>query len=210
MPLIVVSHDAASTVALWRITEPEQVLFKLAAPSIDTLGRIAQAASAKRRMEVLAVRATLSSIGVEDDDLLYYPSGKPCLKDSERFISITHSGEYAGVILAPQPVGIDAEKIGDKVMRVADKFLTEKEKKAIDLQDNRMLTLIWASKEAIYKMRGEKGLSLLDIETYPPEKIEEKGHLTARIKGEKEIYHMTYFTLEDYFCVCSYFEDDAN
>ena len=41
----------------------------------------------------------------------------------ENFISITHSFDYAAIIVSDKPVGIDIEKVRSKITRIVKKFI---------------------------------------------------------------------------------------
>jgi len=62
-------------------------------------------------------------------------------------------------------VGIDMELQREKILRIADKFVdTEFEYLKTDVLEEyvKKLTVIWGAKEAIFKIRNEKGISFKD------------------------------------------------
>jgi phosphopantetheinyl transferase len=90
----------------------------------------------------------------------YDESGKPYLAGSEWNISVTHTENYAGVIISRDvKVGIDMEKLKPRIDRVKEKFLSEEELSAIP-QEKKLeyLTLAWCAKEAVYKLHGWRNL----------------------------------------------------
>ncbi len=93
-------------------------------------------------------------------DFYYDEHGKLQFKDLDYSISVTHSGLYSGVIISKDHyVGIDIEKIGDRINLLADKFLTEKEKEFLPKEDQyRYLTVLWSAKEALYKLFGKSNV----------------------------------------------------
>src|SRR4030095_14660533 len=99
--------------------------------------------------------------GYTDFDLYYDEFGKPHLHDGKH-ISITHSHQFSAIILSDQVVGIDIELQREKIIRIADKF-TETEFAFLEAEEKeeyiRKLTVIWGVKEAIFKIRNEKGIS---------------------------------------------------
>jgi 4'-phosphopantetheinyl transferase len=112
----------------------------------------------------LSVRKLLQEAGYTDLDLYYDEFGKPHLKD-DNHISITHSHYFSAIIISNEAVGIDIELQRDKIIRIADKFVDE-EFNYLD-QNNleeyiKKLTVIWGAKEAIFKIRNEKGISFKD------------------------------------------------
>lgn len=83
---------------------------------------------------------------------------KPHFKNSPLQISISHAAPYVAVLVHKKhPCGIDIEEKKEKLIRLAPKFLTDKE---LELSNNDInkLALAWGAKEAIYKMYGRKQL----------------------------------------------------
>lgn len=85
--------------------------------------------------------------------------GKPYLEDSDYHISISHSEDYTAVIASPYHVGIDIQKIVEKMDRIARKFVSDKEWEYIS-KEKRLehLHIVWGAKEAMYKAWGKKGI----------------------------------------------------
>jgi len=108
--------------------------------------------------QFLAVRKTLklenSNYKIRYDDL-----GKPSI-NSNLNISISHSNKLAGIVLSrTKNIGIDIELPRKKVYNIKDKFLSEKEKQYLKNNLNlELLTLIWASKESIFKALKIQGV----------------------------------------------------
>ena len=85
-------------------------------------------AAPHRRLEWLSVRALLFRLLGEHKEVCYLPSGKPYLADYSYFISISHTKGYVAVILSDKvSVGIDIEQYGQRVHRVAHKYMREDE-----------------------------------------------------------------------------------
>jgi phosphopantetheinyl transferase len=95
---------------------------------------------------------------------------QPFLPDAQYHFSISHCGDYAAAIVSKNKrVGIDIEIPVDKILRIADKFLNDGEKKIFNNQystintqlptpDSRLLTLLWSSKESVFKWYGNGGV----------------------------------------------------
>ena len=83
----------------------------------------------------------------------YKENRVPYLEGNNGQISITHTGAYAAIYLHPTlKVGIDIERIGEKVVRVKNRFLSDQELASIDERNEKThLTILWAAKEALYK-----------------------------------------------------------
>ena len=84
------------------------------------------------------------------------PEGKPFLLGSAAHISLSHSEHLVAVALHfHSPVGIDLEQPRPKLMKIAPKFLDEREAGCaggnLDL-----LCRYWCAKEAVFKLVGGK------------------------------------------------------
>ena len=85
---------------------------------------------------------------------------KPYLPDEQYHFSISHCGDYAAAIVSSQRrVGIDVEIAVEKIVRIQDKFLNEKEKgqwsKVNGQEAAAVTTLLWSCKEAVFKWYGD-------------------------------------------------------
>ena len=112
----------------------------------------------------LSVRKLLNEADYTDFDLYYDEFGKPHLQDG-KYISITHSYQFSSIIISDETVGIDIELQREKIIRIADKFC-DTEFQYLDREKTtdyiKKLTVIWGAKEAIFKIRNEKGISFKD------------------------------------------------
>ncbi len=157
----IINVNENTTVGVWRIAESTNEM-----ESIYTLNKKERTVYSKflnvtRKKQWLAYRILLSHMLNKDDpDISYDINGKPYLENTSQYISVTHAGDYAGVILSENyPVGIDIEKIAPRVLRVKDKFLNEKELAFLDdPPDLRELYIYWGAKEALYKLYGKRDL----------------------------------------------------
>lgn len=151
----------STTVKVWHIQESESELMNSIAISERSHGRLSMMKSEIHRKGFLAVRQLLSCFEYSDEDLAYNNDGKPLLNDG-KFISISHSFDYAAVVVSDYSVGVDIEKLRFKISKLSSKFINLE---AIFLNSNysyeiERLTAIWTTKEALYKLHGKTGLSL--------------------------------------------------
>ena len=83
---------------------------------------------------------------------------KPYLPAAQFHFSISHCGDYAAAIVSSESrVGIDVEIPVEKIITIADKFLSAREKEDfIDKAkpDLALLTLLWSAKESVFKWYG--------------------------------------------------------
>ena len=74
--------------------------------------------------ELLYAAASFCGREISADDVKKTEQGKPYVEGSpEIYISISHSGEYAAVLISDVPCGIDIEKIKDISERVSKRYL---------------------------------------------------------------------------------------
>lgn len=149
--------------------------------------------------QFLGVRFLLKK---EDPNLeIHYNSmGKPFLNKNIG-ISISHSNEMLALGISKKTdIGIDIQEIKEKIFFIQEKFINQKKlinnKKIYDLE---FLTKIWTSKEAIYKLIGEKNISFskdLFIDLKIPNSNKCTGYLYKN--DEKVKFNINYFKLENY------------
>jgi 4'-phosphopantetheinyl transferase len=158
-------YQASSNTNLlvWHITEDEAFLSEGIALTDLCVNRLTSMKSDIHRRGFLSVRHLLAAAGYTPNALLYDAFGKPHLSDGT-FISISHSHEFSAIALSDRPIGVDIEKEGSKIHRIAPKFLHSNE--FTDNASDRIRTSQWCIKESAYKVFGKKGLSFLkDIRT---------------------------------------------
>jgi 4'-phosphopantetheinyl transferase len=149
-------------ILVWEITESYQELFDAVVLNESNANRLNGMKSEMHQRAFLSVRKLFQEVGYTDFDLYYDEFGKPHLHDGKH-ISITHSHQFSAIILSDAVVGIDIELQREKIIRIADKFVSEIELSRLRKLDNqnyiKKLTVIWGIKEAIFKIRNEKGIS---------------------------------------------------
>lgn len=84
--------------------------------------------------------------------------GKPYfINAKELHFSISHSGDYAMVVMSDKEIGCDIQQIKDINLSIADRFFTAEERKYVKCTEN--FFRIWTLKESFIKAIG-KGLAL--------------------------------------------------
>ena len=166
MPLYkIINFSPTTQILVWKITESYEQLFEEVQLNEKSLLRLNGMKSQLHQRAFLSVRKLLQQAGYSDFDLHYDESGKPHLLD-KKFVSISHSHEFSSIIISNQKAGIDIEMQREKIIRIADKFVNNKELqrlKSFDIQDYiKKLTVKWGAKEAIFKIRNEPGISFKD------------------------------------------------
>jgi phosphopantetheinyl transferase (holo-ACP synthase) len=118
--------------------------------------------SPRKKSEWLATRELLFRIGKfpERIECIYDDFGKPFLKDSDKHISVSHSGSWAAAAISDMPCGIDIQEYSKTVERIREKFVTNEELGRTEMLKNRLhhLHVIWGAKECMYKAYGKRKL----------------------------------------------------
>ena len=149
--------------------------------------------------QFLAIRKILA---LENSDYIitYDIDGKPIL-NSEFNISISHSHEIAALVVSNKKIiGLDVQFKESKILNIQNKFLNKFEKLNIGSDPSiDILTMIWTSKESIYKAIGLKGISFsenIQIEKFTVKDKIGKGYY---INGaEKVKFDLRFFYLDEY------------
>jgi len=196
--------DADTEFALWRIEEEADTLYHQLQLNDEEKAFVEQLANGKRHLHWLATRVLLRTMLHTDEyiDCKIDQHGKPYLVNLPYHISLSHSFDYAAVMISrSRPVGIDIEQIKQKVERIAPKFLSPAERATID-PENKIahLYVCWCAKEAIYKCYGQKEVSFLDNIALEPFVFAPEGSLNANLhKGDVNAdYRVDYLQYENY------------
>lgn len=164
--------DNRTSYAIWKIEETAEELYKqlqLKEHEIDYLEKLN---NGKRSLHWLSTRVLLRKMlnTTEYIDCRIDDHGKPYLVNFPHQISLSHSYDYAAVMISEdKPVGIDIELIKDKIERVSRKFLNVDELSFINPASRiEHLYVCWCAKEAVYKLHGKNNISFLaDIRLEP-------------------------------------------
>lgn len=194
--------DAATKVLIWKIEESFDTLCENLQLTERCNDRIDHMKSEIHRRGFLSVRQLLKAAGYDACDLYYDENGKPHLKD-EKYISISHSFEFAGIIISDKEVGIDIEKQRDKILKIAHKFTILKAYRTLANEDAliRKLTMVWCAKESLYKIYATPGLSFLqhiDVYDFDMEDLHTKAAIQYHL--EESTYHITFSEFEGFTC----------
>lgn len=143
-------------ILVWKIEEPiaffETFPASWSTPSIE---------NPIKKLESIAARYCLHLLSPEFDSLILVQNNRnrPFFEDSDWHISLTHSYPYvAAACSRKNRIGIDLEKPGRNIEKIAPRFLSATELMKWKNTSN-LLTLAWSAKESIYKAVGKPGLS---------------------------------------------------
>lgn len=122
--------------------------------------------------------------------------GAPSLKGRKEFISISHSGNaYAVQIRTTDNVGVDVQLYKSDIDKGAFYFVNKEEESSIELSIEN-LHVIWAAKEAAYKLfkgnvlRYKEDLTIVSI-----------NDSIVKVKHLNEIYTFKFSLREDFILV---------
>lgn len=197
---------------IWHINESEEELRSgLSHPEyfIDKIKSLKPGSG--RLMEILATRRALKELFYgQEQQVMYNEEGRPFLQgDSAPYISISHTKDYAAVILGETPVGIDIERRGNRVQRVVSRFLKPEEIAVLNLAASMndklspeeslclAMHLSWSAKEAAFKILGRKYYDLQNLTSV--EQIDwQSCQLTLRVSGFDEPMHIHFDFTDEY------------
>ena len=195
--------DEQTKFAIWKIEETaDELLCRLQLDARER-AKLESLSKGKRTLHWLATRVLLRYL-LETEAYIDCPSdanGKPYLPDFPYKISLTHSYEYAGVMMSTKgECGIDLEIIKEKVVNVQEKFLKESELAFIPKDHFEQLYACWCAKEAVYKLQGNKGVSFLEDMTILPFVYNPQGVLTLELTkgGERYAFEVYYEKFQHY------------
>lgn len=166
---------------IWEITETRKQLLEMLSVENQKKAKknLSAITSRKRQLEWLSTRVVLQILTNDNKTVKHTSQGQPYLSDNSYQISISHSKDYAVVLLHKHKrVGVDIENISNRVLRIEDRFVSEDE--YID-SNNRVLHLIlhWCAKETLYKVMDSTEIIFKEHLRISPFEIDEKGIIEA-------------------------------
>ncbi|OYU94905.1 MAG: hypothetical protein CFE21_14600 [Bacteroidetes bacterium B1(2017)] len=202
--------NAETLLAVWHIQESKEQLLDLLGKNLSEESQNLRLNSANA-LHYLASRVVLCELFKNQEiTLTKNAQNKPSLwiNKKEWNISITHSHEFAAIIITPTgKIGIDIEQINSRISRVKHKFLNQTE---LDFagSENQIeeQTLIWSAKETLYKIYSLKELDFKLNLFIKPFQISSQGQFQGIIN--KNTFHqectIQYLKIQNYFLTYSY------
>jgi len=157
------------------------------------------------REQFLAIRKILT-LENSDYKITYNLDGKPSL-NTEYNISISHSHEIAAVAISDNcKIGLDVQLKENKILNIRNKFLHKSEILNIGEDPSiDILTMIWTSKESIYKAVGLKGTSFSNNIKIDKVIEKDKTGIGYYINGiEKVKFDLKFFYIDEYIICYAY------
>ena len=180
----------SATLAIWKIEESAEVLAAKLQLDEQEQAYFESLGQHMRQLHWLATRVLLRTLLQTEHyiDCKADAHGKPYLVNFPHRISLSHSYDYAAVMISEtRAVGIDIELIKPKIEALAPKFLTDTERSFID-PDHAVAHLYscWAAKEAVYKLQGKSGISFKEHIHLQPFAYAENGTLRALLQSKED------------------------
>ncbi len=196
MPLRYTHRLKKGEAALWELTEPEDFFLnrlQLSKEEQIFLKNLPFGKSNKRRREWLAARHLLQLLDDTNPrrSLTYLPSGQPTFAQGPGYCSLSHSGKWIAAANSSQPIGIDVQIIEKRILRLSAKFMTQQEYNswATNKQKEKIYTLYWAAKEALYKTTELQAVDFKKQLLIQPNQIKETGSISAKVLQANGILH---------------------
>ena len=196
--------------AVWKVEESLEALLALLpdARRVCCEQELLQFASERRKIEWLSVRVLLYFMLKEDKQIGYSSEGKPFLTDDSFFISISHTKGYVAVVLGlpGREVGVDIEQYGERVRKVAHKFMREDEQPSVFRgTDTWSLLLHWSAKETMFKCLNASEVDFRGHMRILPFAVNESGVFSAEEYRtvEKRRFTIHYYLFPDFVLTLS-------
>lgn len=209
MPIVIdkqINHHCR--LGVWKITEDYHQLRAVLELDHNDTQTLESFKNPKRKLEWMSVRVLLNHLTDKHNKILYNGNRKPYLSDHSYHISISHSDKYTTILLGKDKlVGVDIEKMQDKIEHIAFRFLKTNELKQIESKNKIYhLYLHWCAKEALYKLCDKKNLSFrknIFIEPFEPK---EKGFFIGNVETPEFQLRLRlyYCSIDNYSLVWSY------
>jgi|TARA_B110000091_G_scaffold34769_1_gene36963 4'-phosphopantetheinyl transferase len=189
MPITHKIEKGEASILVWEITETLEGL-------LDLYGNIntSNYTSEKRKKEHLISRLMVNKI-CKNGAIIYNEFGAPEL-DNAKHLSISHSNELVTIIISNKKTGLDIEKISEKALRTASKFVAEKNLMKLNKEK---ATLIWCIKEAVYKWHQKGGIDFIKDIIIAEFFAKEHGNVTAYFMGKK--INLNYLKINNHYLV---------
>jgi phosphopantetheinyl transferase len=187
MPLILKKEVAEGTqLGIWKIEEDadwfrsQLILDEKENELIDSIKHD------QRKLHWLSSRVLIRTL-METENFIHLESdtnGKPVIHNFNVQLSLSHSADLSALLLSNKfHVGIDIEKMDDKILRLQQKFLREDELAFVrDHERIEKLYVMWCAKEAMYKFYGKKQLDFRQHLFIKPFEYTGSGELFGMIR----------------------------
>ena len=200
MPIHSIKSIFDSSILIWKIVESEDYLRSDIKLTENCENRLNTIKSEQKRKQFLSIRKLFSFNNISLSELVYDSNGAPYLKNGKK-ISISHTNNYAALVISDYNIGIDIQDYREKIISISDKFISAYERQIIDVNSVKELTLIWCIKESVFKIYKKPGLSFkknIIIESFS-DKFE-SSLISLSKSNKKSFYKSKNIIQSDYIC----------
>ena len=207
MPVSVINDSISNDLLLWKLSETETQLSNLVNISLSSKSKLDLIKSSSQRRQFLGVQNLLNLHKIKNDMLSYDDNGKPHLLNN-KFISISHSFDYCGVIVSNVKVGLDIEKFRSKILNISKKFVSESDLGLIKLNSIENVTKVWSIKEAVFKAFGHNEIDFKkNIIIKSVNKEFNKANVLIFKNEISENYSIEIYNFSEYICCVAKLND---
>ena len=207
MPVSVINDSISNDLLLWKLSETETQLSNLLNISLSSKSKLDLIKSSSQRKQFLGVQNLLNLHKIKNDMLSYDDNGKPHLLNN-KFISISHSFDYCGVIVSNVKVGLDIEKFRSKILNISKKFVSESDLGLIKLNSIENVTKVWSIKEAVFKAFGHNEIDFKkNIIIKSVNKEFNKANVLIFKNEISENYSIEIYNFSEYICCVAKLND---
>jgi len=207
MPVSVINDSISNDLLLWKLSETETQLSNLVNISLSSKSKLDLIKSSSQRRQFLGVQNLLNLHKIKNDMLSYDDNGKPHLLNN-KFISISHSFDYCGVIVSNVKVGLDIEKFRSKILNISKKFVSESDLGLIKLNSIENVTKVWSIKEAVFKAFGHNKIDFKkNIIIKSVNKEFNKANVLIFKNEISENYSIEIYNFSEYICCVAKLND---
>jgi len=176
--------NESTKLGIWKIEEPEE--FFLAEVPLNRA-----ITHPHKRLQHLAGRYLLKYLFPDFPytEIVIADTRKPYLPYEQYHFSISHCGNYAAALVSNQQrVGIDIELPSPKIRKISHKFLNIEEREKFNITptayntndklhliNDKLLTVLWSTKEAVFKWWGWGSVDFSDHILLQAFDIKEEG-----------------------------------
>ena len=207
MPVSVINDSISNDLLLWKLSETETQLSNLVNISLSSKSKLDLIKSSSQRRQFLGVQNLLNLHKIKNDMLSYDDNGKPHLLNN-KFISISHSFDYCGVIVSNVKVGLDIEKFRSKILNISKKFVSQSDLGLIKLNSIENVTKVWSIKEAVFKAFGHNEIDFKkNIIIKSVNKEFTKANVLIFKNEISENYSIEIYNFSEYICCVAKLND---
>ena len=207
MPASVINDSISNDLLLWKLSETETQLSNLVNISLSSKSKLDLIKSSSQRRQFLGVQNLLNLHKIKNNMLFYDDNGKPHLLNN-KFISISHSFDYCGVIVSNVKVGLDIEKFRSKILNISKKFVSQSDLGLIKLNSIENVTKVWSIKEAVFKAFGHNEIDFKkNIIIKSVNKEFTKANVLIFKNEISENYSIEIYNFSEYICCVAKLND---